>query len=155
MKGRSRRIESEARFAQDPQNGFVDVFALTIVEDVEAWQGKLFGPTDSPYEGGEFEFTVNFPEEFPYAPPNVKFITKIYHCNVAEDGHVCTHCGEDWSPSLTVAKLLVLLQSLLSDPDFENPCVPTIAAQYVADRVAHDTTAAEWTEQYAAYHMLK
>ncbi|CAG8957914.1 hypothetical protein HYFRA_00000255 [Hymenoscyphus fraxineus] len=40
------------------------------------------GPQNTPYEGGIFWITLEFPEEYPYEPPVVTFLTSIYHPNI-------------------------------------------------------------------------
>lgn len=42
----------------------------------------LQGPTETPFEGGTFELSINVPEQYPLVPPNVRFRTKIFHPNV-------------------------------------------------------------------------
>ena len=55
------------------------------------------GPADTPFEGGTFELLLNVPEQYPLAPPSVRYRTKIFHPNV--HFKVCGHfrCvgGED------------------------------------------------------------
>lgn len=41
----------------------------------------LQGPTETPFEGGTFELTINVPEQYPLVPPAVRFKTKIFHPN--------------------------------------------------------------------------
>lgn len=36
----------------------------------------LKGPSDTPYEGGIFEVDIIIPNEYPFTPPKMKFITK-------------------------------------------------------------------------------
>ena len=45
------------------------------------WTGFIFGPRDSPYDGGIFRIEIFLPDDYPYSPPKVNFITKIYHIN--------------------------------------------------------------------------
>ena len=55
----------------------------------------------------------------------------------------------DWSPALTVAKVLLSINALMGDANPDDPLVGEIARLYNADRAAHDRTAREWTKKYA------
>ena len=45
------------------------------------WNIMIDGPHGSPYEGGTFRCTLTFPPEFPNHPPQLVFVTQIYHPN--------------------------------------------------------------------------
>ncbi|XP_060246336.1 ubiquitin/ISG15-conjugating enzyme E2 L6 isoform X9 [Meriones unguiculatus] len=53
-----------------------------------------------PYGLKAFRLQIDFPREYPLKPPTLKFITKIYHPNVGEDGLVCLPLisRENWKP---------------------------------------------------------
>lgn len=69
------------------------------------WQATIMGPSDSPYAGGVFFLSINFPTDYPFKPPKVMFTTKIYHPNVNANGSICLDILKDqWSPALTVSK---------------------------------------------------
>ena len=57
---------------------------------------------------------------------------------------------DQWSPALTISKVLLSISSLLTDPNPNDPFVPEIAQLYIKDRQKHDSSAREWTQKYAA-----
>ena len=120
-------------------------------DNIYCWTATIIGPTETVYEGGIFFLTIEFPENYPYKPPKVRFITKIYHPNINSSGGICLDIlKENWSPALTVSKVLLSVCSLLSDPNPDDPLVLSIAEQYTNNRAEYDITAREWTQLYAS-----
>ncbi|XP_053464408.1 ubiquitin-conjugating enzyme E2 D4 isoform X3 [Nycticebus coucang] len=106
-----------------------------VGNDLFHWQATIMGPNDSPYQGGVFFLTIHFPTDYPFKPPKVAFTTKIYHPNINSNGSICLDIlRSQWSPALTVSKVLLSICSLLCDPNPDDPLVPEIAHIYKADR---------------------
>ncbi|XP_075800341.1 ubiquitin-conjugating enzyme E2 D4 isoform X1 [Microtus pennsylvanicus] len=106
-----------------------------VGDDLFHWQASIMGPNDSPYQGGVFFLTIHFPTDYPFKPPKVAFTTKIYHPNINSSGSICLDIlRSQWSPALTVSKVLLSICSLLCDPNPDDPLVPEIAHTYKADR---------------------
>jgi ubiquitin-protein ligase len=40
----------------------------------------IIGPADTPFEDGTFKLVMQFDENYPNKPPQVKFISKMVHC---------------------------------------------------------------------------
>ncbi|KAG5187570.1 ubiquitin-conjugating enzyme e2-16kda, ubiquitin protein ligase [Tribonema minus] len=119
-------------------------------DDLFHWQATIMGPDDSPYAGGVFFLNIHFPADYPFKPPKVNFTTRIYHCNINSNGGICLDILKDqWSPALTISKVLLSICSLLTDPNPDDPLVPEIAQALKSNRTTHDATAREWTAKYA------
>lgn len=126
-----------------------------VGKDITKWSVVLKGPTESPFENGLFELSIGFKAsggniEYPFKAPYVSFVTKVYHPNVNAHGAICLDIlKENWSPALTIEKLLMSLSSLLTDPNADDPLNPSVAHQYKKDRQAYEKTVREWVLTYA------
>ncbi|CAL5390035.1 unnamed protein product [Camellia sinensis] len=157
----SKRILKELKDLQkDPPTS---CSAGPVAEDMFHWQATIMGPPDSPYAGGVFLVTIHFPPDYPFKPPKassksifshgiatVAFKTKVFHPNINSNGSICLDIlKEQWSPALTISKVLLSICSLLTDPNPDDPLVPEIAHMYKTDRAKYETTARSWTQKYA------
>ena len=119
-------------------------------DDLYHWTATIMGPEGSPYYGGVFYLNITFPSNYPFKPPKIAFVTKIYHPNINSSGGICLDILKDnWSPALTISKVLLSICSLLTDPNPDDPLVPEIARKFKDNRVQYEITAREWTQCYA------
>ena len=120
-------------------------------DDMFEFKVTLIGPEKTPYEGGKFVVAVSVPVEYPFKAPKLKFVTKIYHCNVkAADGSLCLGSIEtQWSPETKIVDLLLALYQRLQDPDGEHALDAETGKAFSSSRSQYDKTAKEWTKKYA------
>ncbi|KAG1338169.1 putative Ubiquitin-conjugating enzyme E2-17 kDa [Cocos nucifera] len=144
----SKRILKELKDLQkDPPTS---CSAGPVAEDMFHWQATIMGPPDSPYAGGVYLVNIHFPPDYPFKPPKVAFKTKVFHPNINSNGSICLDIlKEQWSPALTISKVLLSICSLLTDPNPDDPLVPEIAHMYKTDRAKYEATARSWTQKYA------
>jgi len=121
-----------------------------VNDNLFEWEGVILGPTETPYEGGIFKVNIHIPINYPFNPPVFIFKTRIYHPNINSSGHICLDIlKSNWSPSLTISKILLSICSLLSDPNSNDPLVPEIANEMKENYENYIKTARDWTNMYA------
>jgi ubiquitin-conjugating enzyme E2 D/E len=143
-----RRIERELQeLRRDPP---LSCSAGPVGSDLFKWEGVIFGPEDSPFTGGVFKLTIQFPADYPFRAPHIQFKTRNYHPNINGTGLICLDILKgQWSPALTISKVLLSICSLLTDPNPDDPFMPDIARQYKTDRAEYEEEARRWTLAYA------
>jgi len=128
-----RALNLEYKSLQDEP---VEGFRVSANEDnLFAWDVAIFGPPQTLYEGGYFKAQLKFPNDYPYSPPTMRFLTKLWHPNVYENGDLCISIlhppiddpqsgelpSERWNPTQNVRTILLSVISLLNEPNTSSP----------------------------------
>jgi ubiquitin-conjugating enzyme E2 Z len=104
-----------------------------IHDEVDMRKGKamIIGPEGTPYAYCPLVFEFEFPSDYPFSSPAVRFVTcdgvTRFHPNLYVNGKVClsilgTWPGPKWSAALSLSTVLTSIQSLLeSNPIVNEP----------------------------------
>lgn len=96
------------------------------------WKAIMRGAQGTPYEGCVYEINVHIPPEYPHQPPTMMFVNQCWHPNIGVNGHVCIDIlKREWSPTLSVLKILLSVQSMLDDPDPTSPLNGEAASMFI------------------------
>ncbi|RYR31974.1 hypothetical protein Ahy_B01g056953 isoform A [Arachis hypogaea] len=106
---RKRLMRDFKRLQQDPPAG---ISGAPQDNNIMLWNAVIFGPDDTPWDGGTFKLTLQFTEDYPNKPPTVRFVSRMFHPNIYADGSICLDILQNqWSPIYDVAAILTSIQS--------------------------------------------
>ena len=118
------------RYMKDP----IDFLNIEEPTDIYKWNFALVAPKDTPWEDEIYNGVIEFPSNYPFSPPIIKFAPGLYHPNVYKDGKVCIsilHEGVDetnyedtserWSPVQTIQTIFLSIISLFHSPNCDSP----------------------------------
>lgn len=115
-------------------------------------KGEIIGPPDTPFEGGVYELDIVIPDQYPFNPPKVKFVTKIWHPNISSaTGAICLDILTEkaWAAAMTLRTVLLSIQALLSAAEPDDPQDAVVAGQYKKDIKVYERTARYWARTFA------
>ncbi|KAL0395652.1 UNVERIFIED_CONTAM: Ubiquitin-conjugating enzyme E2 2 [Sesamum calycinum] len=142
---RKRLMRDFKRLQQDPPAG---ISGAPYDNNIMLWNAVIFGPDDTPWDGGTFKLTLQFTEDYPNKPPTVRFISRMFHPNIYADGSICLDILQNqWSPIYDVAAILTSIQSLLCDPNPNSPANSEAARLFSENKREYNRKVREIVEQ--------
>lgn len=116
-------------------------------ENIRNVRAIIDGPKNTPYEGAIFKISVQFPEDYPFKPPKVRFQPPILHINIATNGSFDLMALQDsWGPHVTLVKILKDLKWLIENPSPHGPLQSELAILYDKDRALYNQQVTHWVK---------
>lgn len=146
----TKRLHAHYQELQKNPESFCHAEPKDLDENITHWIGHIDGPDNTPFQGGRFHLTIDFPSSYPFKPPEVRFTIPIFHPNISIKGEICLDIlHSQWSPALTVRALLISLCSLLSDPNTDHGLNQEALHLYRTDPKQYHDMARQWTRTHA------
>jgi len=124
-----KRIASDIRMLKKNSLNEHGIYYIHNEDNILKGYALIIGPKDTIYYGGCYLFEVNFPSNYPYSPPVLKYMTNCgnvrFNPNLYRNGKVCisilnTWKGDQWTSSLTLTSILLALCTLLNEKPLLN-----------------------------------
>ncbi|KAM4552700.1 uncharacterized protein PAE49_016089 [Odontesthes bonariensis] len=145
---KDKRILEELRSLHCDPHPFFRVFPSE--SDFSFWRILLQGPPDTPYEKGVFELYCQFGPDYPVKPPLVRFVTRVYHCNVNSVGRICHNIFDrSYNAHITMREVFDAVYGLLIIPEPEDPLDSILAEEFLTSRETYEGEAKKHTEELA------
>lgn len=136
-----RRLQNEVKQLLDSNIEYQKMFKLSMVnDDMYHWDIVLYGPEDSLYHGYQYKLDLVLPNNYPYSPPRIKFISSIQHLNISKDGEICLDILKNkWSAAQNIRTVLLSIILLMSQPNPDDPFNHDLATLYRTNKEEYIT----------------
>lgn len=116
------RIAKDVKYIQ--KNPINNIYYKHDFENITKGYALILGNMDTPYCHGNYLFEFTFPDNYPFEPPKLKFLTSDgsmrFHPNLYVNGKVClsiinTWNGEGWTSCNNINSILLILISIFDN----------------------------------------
>jgi ubiquitin-protein ligase len=148
-----RRLLKDIERAQEPLMKEQGIYYVVDSDIMNKGFALIEGPENTPYEGCLLLFSFVFPDDYPFSPPKVLFLTTDaktrFHPNLYVDGKVClsilgTYSGPTWSGTQSLSSILLSIQGILDnnplshEPAYEKGTLLDYRHKQYADAIEHN-----------------
>ena len=143
-----------ARLALEAKNMETEEPSFQPIQgDLRRWKGFIIGT--GLYDRGVFVIHIIVPRSFPYEPPQVRFITKIWHPNIYRNRVCIGILGKEWLPSMTLTGIIETIRNLLNFPNPDDPLNQRASREAKRYPAKFETTARDWVTRFASWNQIQ
>ena len=114
MTGLRKRLTRELRECMQEPSPYFRVWPRD--ENFLVWEGVIHNLPGAEHVNKKYSLTITCSENHPFKPPTLRFNSKVKCENILRNGDVCMDIlYTDWSPAITMNKLMLSVTSLLTD----------------------------------------
>uniref|UniRef100_A0A8C5AZW3 Ubiquitin-conjugating enzyme E2T (putative) n=1 Tax=Gadus morhua TaxID=8049 RepID=A0A8C5AZW3_GADMO len=117
-------------------------------DQVDELRAQIVGGDGTPYEGGLFTLEIKVPERYPFEPPNIRFLTPIYHPNIDNAGRIC-HDGLKLPPKVVRTFISKAVQIKTVCLMFNRVTFLLQSSEFKYNKQLFVENARKWTEKHA------
>ncbi|KNB46232.1 ubiquitin-conjugating enzyme family protein [Blastocystis sp. subtype 4] len=138
------------------EEGNPDIGILYRSPSLENFILFVRGPKDTAFEGAFFKIHCHLTSNYPFNPPVMCFMTKVWHPNVSSvTGAICLDILKDkWTPAMNISIALLSIQALLTAAEPDDPQDWEVAEMYKKNPKEYEAKAREWVRLYAQEGMI-
>ena len=132
-------------------------FFAPVGGNLRHYRGWIVGPANSPYKNRFFHLEIQLPEDYPFEPPNARFLTPIWHPNInPSTGEICNDIlkisGESkyaWSPGSDIVSVVMNIIAMLGGVfNVKSPLNEMAAKEYFKSEKLFEEKAQQWAKNY-------
>jgi len=108
-------------------------------------------PNSDIYNQAAFQIEIKLTQDYPFKPPEIRFLTPIYHPSVDKDGKICVDIinGEGkYNATTPLINIVKAITDLIDHPQVDHSLNADIGAEYVSNRAEFDRKALASVKQH-------
>ncbi|CAF3466449.1 unnamed protein product [Rotaria socialis] len=113
--------------------------------------GRIFPDSDI-YNQGSFMIEMKILNSFPFDPPEVRFLTPIYHPLVGQDGKFCNELLQKhakWNNKISLPDVVKAVVKHIDDPNIDYALSVELGREYKENRPEFNRKALEYVKKHA------
>ena len=127
-----------------------DLLIIPSFHHLRIWTAIILGEKGTPHEGGIYYLSIIFPDEYPFRPPRISILNKVFNPQISQEGkkiHLDT-LGNYYTPMLSIRELVEKIKVILHEPQ-ESHHESEAKDIYEGDKEKYNSIVKDYVLKYA------